>query len=53
MRGNIPSIQILLNELEAADQKFAPFCHKIRQLADNFQTKPIRAIIKSYQDISL
>ncbi|BAY33211.1 two-component hybrid sensor and regulator [Nostoc carneum NIES-2107] len=53
MRGNIHSIQILLNEIEAADQKFAPFCHQIRQLADNFQTKPIRAIIKSYQDINL
>ncbi|BAY98410.1 two-component hybrid sensor and regulator [Tolypothrix tenuis PCC 7101] len=52
MRGNFHSIQILLNEIEAADQKFAPFCHQIRKLADNFQGKPIRAIIKSYQDIN-
>ncbi|MBD2212561.1 CHASE2 domain-containing protein [Nostoc linckia FACHB-104] len=52
MRGNIHGIQILLNEIEAAEPKFAPFCCQIRQLADNFQTKHIRILLKSYQDIN-
>ncbi len=49
MRGNIQGIEILLDELERLDDKFLPFTHKVRQLADNFQIKNIREFIKSFQ----
>lgn len=49
MRGNIQGIEILLDELERLDDKFLPFTHKVRQLADNFQLKNIREFIKSFQ----
>ncbi len=49
MRGNIQGLQTALNELEQLDSKFLPFCLQIRLLADNFQIKPIRQFLKSYQ----
>ncbi|MUG91659.1 CHASE2 domain-containing protein [Scytonema sp. UIC 10036] len=50
MRGNIQGIEILLDELEQLDDKFLPFIHKVRPLADNFQLKNIREFIKSFQE---
>ncbi|WP_339378484.1 CHASE2 domain-containing protein [Calothrix sp. NIES-2100] len=47
MRGNITNMQILLNEIAKLDDKFLPFVIEIRQLADNFQVKKIRELLKS------
>jgi CHASE2 domain-containing sensor protein/nitrogen-specific signal transduction histidine kinase/FixJ family two-component response regulator len=50
MRGNIKGIEILLEQLEKADEKFIPFTTEVRQLANNFQIKNIREFIKSFQN---
>lgn len=52
MRGNIKGIQMALNELEESNHNFVVFATKIRQLAENFQLKPIRDLIKDLQSSS-
>ena len=49
MRGNFNGIENLLDNLESSDKSFKPFVAKVRELADNFQFKQIRAYIKSFQ----
>ncbi|MBW4508702.1 MAG: CHASE2 domain-containing protein [Scytonematopsis contorta HA4267-MV1] len=49
MRGNIKGIQAALDNLDKVDNKFLKFTSEIRQLADTFQSKKIREIIKNYK----
>ncbi|MBD2436313.1 CHASE2 domain-containing protein [Nostoc sp. FACHB-110] len=46
MRGNIEGIKNTLNELEKIDNKYLPFIKQMRNLAENFQLKQIRQLIK-------
>jgi CHASE2 domain-containing sensor protein/CheY-like chemotaxis protein/nitrogen-specific signal transduction histidine kinase len=47
MRGNIAGMQILLDEIAKIDDKYLPFVGEVRQLAENFQVKKIRQLLKS------
>ncbi|MBD2356060.1 CHASE2 domain-containing protein [Tolypothrix sp. FACHB-123] len=47
MRGNIAGLQTLLDEIAKSDDKYLPFVGEIRQLAENFQVKKIRQLLKS------
>ncbi len=47
MRGNIAGMQILLDEIAKLDDKYLPFVGEIRQMAENFQVKKIRELLKS------
>lgn len=48
MRGNIDGIIEKANALEKTDDKLLPFATELRRLADEFQTRKIRQLIKSY-----
>lgn len=47
MRGNITGMQVLLDEIAKLDDKYLPFVGEIRQMAENFQVKKIRELLKS------
>jgi PAS domain S-box-containing protein len=48
MRGNVDGIIEQANTLEKNDEKLGPFATELRRLADEFQTRKIRQLIKSY-----
>lgn len=50
MRGNIAGIKTILNEIENLDSQYLPFTTHLRNLADNFQIKQIRQLIKGKKD---
>ncbi len=49
-RGDLKAIETVLLELESG--QYLPFVNKIRELADNFQVKQIRELLKSFQGVS-
>ena len=47
-RGDIKAIETAIMQLEKCEQ-YLPFVNRIRELADNFQVKQIRELLKSFQ----
>ena len=51
MQGNINSILKLASEIATQDIGLVPFAEELQKLADNFQTRKIKELIKAYQNI--
>jgi phage shock protein A len=50
--GNMREIQQQAAQLIEIDQKYQPFAGKLKQLADEYQSKAVLAFIKKYRNVT-
>jgi len=53
MRGNISGILKEATKIEKMDQQFVPFANNIRKLANEFEVKQLRELIKQYHSMQI